>query len=466
MRGRHVLAALCGAVLFVGLALCGCRAGPAPADGAGAGIPAFPGAEGFGSRTPGGRGGRVISVTNLDDSGPGSLRAACEAEGPRVVVFRVSGLITLSTPIVIRNPFMTVAAQTAPGAGVCLRGSAFVIATHDVIVRYLRSRLGDLSGRAEDSITVERGSRDVILDHCSASWGIDETLSLAGDLSYVTVQWCLIAEGLSNSKHPEGEHSFGSLVRASGPVSLHHNLWAHNKSRNPRLGDTSGEPPYPSFDLRNNVVYDFGDVCSGMTQGVFEENYVANYLKPGPSSTATHAIRIAAPSDISLYVRDNVFEGDNEQTADNLKLIQSIFLGDRRQVRILTEPFASSPVRTQSAAEAYESVLASAGATLPSRDAADARVIEEVRARAGRVIDSQEQVGGWPEYPSASPPSVTEADLRRGARVDERRAHGLASPSGAHRQGRFAHDRLRGRCGKGRTTGGLRAPAVRREGAL
>jgi len=155
-------------------------------------VPAFPGAEGFGSMTPGGRGGRVIFVTSLNDSGTGSLRAACEADGPRIVIFRVSGLITLASPITVKSPYLTIAGQTAPGDGICLRNFTFNIATHDVVVRYLRSRLGDLSSQEADSITLVSGAHDVILDHCSATWSIDESLSLAGNVSNVTVQWCLI----------------------------------------------------------------------------------------------------------------------------------------------------------------------------------------------------------------------------------------------------------------------------------
>ena len=223
-------------------------------------VPSFPGAEGFGSTTPGGRGGRVIFVTNLDDAGPGSFRAACDAEGPRIVIFRVSGLITLASPIVVKHPYITIAGQTAPGDGICLRNYTFVIATHDVIVRYLRSRLGDLSRQEADSITLAAGAENVIVDHCSATWSVDEALSLAGNVSKVTVQWCLIAEALNHSKHTKGPHGYGSLSRANGPVSWHHNLWAHNNARNPRLGDNYGRPPYPTFDVRNNVIYNYGEI--------------------------------------------------------------------------------------------------------------------------------------------------------------------------------------------------------------
>ncbi len=300
-------------IVILALSLCAeltCR--PPNASGASPArvIAAFPGAEGFGSTTPGGRGGRVIFVTNLNDAGPGSLRAACEAEGPRIVIFRVSGLIALAEPLVIKNPYITIAGQTAPGDGICLRNYTFVIATHDVVVRYLRSRLGDLSGQEADSITLASGAENVILDHCSASWSVDEVLSLAGNVSNVTVQWCLIAEGLNHSKHKKGAHGYGSLSRANGPVTWHHNLWAHNNSRNPRLGDNYGRPPYPTFDVRNNVIYDYGEIASGLTQGVLKVNYVANYIRPGPSSKARTPIQVGGPSDLSFYIRENVFEGN------------------------------------------------------------------------------------------------------------------------------------------------------------
>src|SRR5438067_7305302 len=139
-------------------------------------VSAFPGAEGFGATTPGGRGGRAIAITNLSDEGPGSFRSACEAEGPRIVIFRVSGLITLTRKLVIKNPYITIAGQTAPGDGICLRNFTFVIATHDVVVRYLRSRLGDVTAQEDDSITLAAGVKNVVVDHCSATWSIDEDL--------------------------------------------------------------------------------------------------------------------------------------------------------------------------------------------------------------------------------------------------------------------------------------------------
>jgi len=373
-------------------------------------LPAFPGAEGFGATTPGGRGGKVIAVTNLGDDGPGSFRAACEAEGPRIVVFRVSGLITLTKKLVIKNPYITIAGQTAPGDGICLRNFTFVIATHDVVVRYLRSRLGDLTAQEDDSLTLAAGARNVIIDHCSTTWSIDENLSLAGDVSNVTVQWCLIAEGLNHSKHSKGAHGYGSLSRANGPVSWHHNLWAHNTSRNPRLGDNYGRSPYPTFDLRNNVIYDYGEIASGLTQGVLKVNYVGNYIRPGPSSKATTPIRVGGPSDLSFFIKDNVFETNDALTADNSKFFDPVMIDGKRQVQILTRPFEVPAVRTTSAIASLEAVLATAGASLPKRDSVDTRIVSEVHSHKGSIIDSQQEVGGWPELVTSPAPQDSDGD--------------------------------------------------------
>jgi pectate lyase len=394
------------AFVLIGL-LCraeGFIARPAPV------IPAFPGAEGFGATTPGGRGGKMIAVTNLSDDGPGSFRAACEAEDPRIVIFRVSGLITLTRKLIIKNPFITIAGQTAPGDGICLRNFTFVIATHDVVVRYLRSRLGDLTAQEDDSITLAAGAKNVVVDHCSATWSIDEDLSLAGDVSDVTVQWCLIAEGLNHSKHAKGSHGYGSLSRANGPVTWHHNLWAHNVSRNPRLGDNYGRPPYPTFDVRNNVIYDYGEIASGLTQGVLKVNYVANYIRPGPSSKVTTPIHVGGPSDLSFYIRNNAFEGNPALTADNSQFFDPVMIDGKRQVQTVDNPFEAPVVATTSARAALEAVLAKVAASLPRRDSVDARIVAEVRERRGSIIDSQQQVGGWPDLKSAVAPKDSDGD--------------------------------------------------------
>jgi pectate lyase len=360
------------------------------------------GPEGFGADTPGGRGGREIAVTTLADAGPGSLRAAVTAAGPRHVVFAVAGLITLESPVVIAEPYLTLDGQGAPGDGVCIRGSEVVIRTHDVIVRYLRFRPGDIGGKEVDALNIAGASHHVLVDHVSASWAVDETLSASGAIHDVTIQWSIIAEGLNRSVHAKGAHGYGSLVRAVGGVTLHHNLWAHNDSRNPRLGDNYGNAPFPTFDVRNNVIYDYGAIASGLTGDRLSANYIANYIRPGPSSNRTRGpIVLADTAAVSYFVRDNVVEGRDDLTNDNTRLFDRREFAGRSLFTLVPQAFAAPPVRTTSAVEALRDVLAGAGATRPRRDAVDLRLVREVEQRSGRLIDSQTEVGGWPDYGGA-----------------------------------------------------------------
>jgi len=364
--------------------------------------PAPTGPEGFGADTPGGRGGREIAVSTLTDAGPGSLRAAVNAAGPRTVVFTVAGLLTLDSPLVIREPYLTLDGQTAPGGGVCVRRSEVVIRTHDVIVRHLRFRPGDIGGKEVDALNVAGDSHHVLVDHVSASWAVDENLSASGAIHDVTIQWSIIAEGLNHSVHSKGAHGYGSLVRAVGGVTLHHNLWAHNDSRNPRLGDNYGNPPFPVFDVRNNVIYDYGAIASGMTGDHLSANYVANYIRPGPSSNRTRGpIALTDTAAVTYFVEGNVVEGRDALTKDNSRLFDRREIEGRALFTLAARAFPAPPVRTSSAAEALGDVLAGAGATLPRRDAVDARLVREVEQRSGRVIDSQKDVGGWPDYRAA-----------------------------------------------------------------
>src|SRR5262249_21435183 len=261
---------------------------------------------------------------------PGSLRDAV-SQSRRIVVFRVSGTIDLQSRLRITQPYITVAGQTAPGGGICLRNYTFEIATHDVIVRFLRSRLGDTRGQEADSIGIMHNCSNVILDHCSATWSVDEGLSTSGVDSNVTVQWCLIAEALNGSIHAKGTHGYGSLARADGPISWYHNLWAHNAARNPRLGDNYGRGSRPFFDVRYNVMYDYGAICSGLTQGTFSVNYVGNYIRPGPMSKAKTPIHIGEKSDISFFLQGNVMEGNADLTADNAKMIDLYEIGGEKK---------------------------------------------------------------------------------------------------------------------------------------
>jgi pectate lyase len=203
---------------------------------------AFPGAEGAGRFALGGRGGQVLFVTNLEDSGPGSLRAAVETKGPRTILFRVSGTIKLAKPLVIREGRVTIAGQSAPGDGITLRDQRLEVAADDVVVRYIRARLGDESKTESDAVWINKGRR-IILDHVSASWSVDETLSASA--RYVdpnegfydlTVQWSIISESLTHSLHAKGDHGYGSLIRGGrgARISFHHNLWANHSARMPR----------------------------------------------------------------------------------------------------------------------------------------------------------------------------------------------------------------------------------------
>jgi pectate lyase len=360
---------------------------------------AFPGAEGFGASTPGGRGGAVIVVRNLDDDGPGSFRAAVTSKGARIVRFEVGGLITLKSPVKITEPFLTIEGQTAPGDGICIRGSEVSITTHDVIVRYMRFRPGDISAGEVDALNIVGTSSNVIIDHCSASWSIDECLSPSGNLSNVTVQWCVIAEGLNHSHHSKGAHGYGSLVRATGGLTLHHNLWAHEEERSPRLGDNYGRGTPPTFDVRNNVMYDWGKLCSGWTGDHLSVNYVNNYIRPGPSSSlANRVIALLDTAVTNYYVRGNVVDGQPEWSADNVMLFNKAEANGHKLYTVVERPFDAPAVKMTSAEQALRDVLAGAGCTLPHRDAVDARIVREVETRKGSLVDSQSQVGGWPEY--------------------------------------------------------------------
>lgn len=375
-------------------------------------IPAFPGAEGFGAFTPGGRGGKVFLVTNLNDSGPGSLRAACEAEGPRIVVFRVSGIIELQSNVKLKEPYITIAGQSAPGDGICLKNYPMSIDTNDVIIRYLRFRPGDESGAEVDALG-GRGCKNVIIDHCSASWSIDECVSFYRNEN-VTIQWCLISESLRDSHHHKGAHGYGGIWGGNN-ASYHHNLFAHHSSRNPRFA--SGEQ---NIDYRNNVIYNWGDNSAYGGEGA-TVNMVANYYKFGPATSEGKRNRIVQvnENESRWYIADNYITGYPEITVDNWNggVQGEASLGTIK----VDKPFPTAPVRTQTAEKAYTLVLAHAGANLPRRDPLDMRIIEEVRTGTATygetyagggvgIIDSHKIVGGWPQLNSTTPPVDTDQD--------------------------------------------------------
>jgi pectate lyase len=395
-------------------------------------IPAFPGAWGGGMFTSGGRGGKVIAVTNLADSGPGSLRAAIEATGPRIVVFRVAGIIQLKSALDINHPHITIAGQSAPGDGICLAGDSLNINTRNVIVRHLRVRRGRPEGGQGSDNIGGNPEGQIIVDHCSTSWGMDESLSLYRYMKplvdgsrekhptkNVTVQWCISSEAL-NAKN----HAFGGTWGGEDST-FHHNLFACNTGRNPSIG-MGGE-----FDFRNNVIFNWRHRTMDGGDETSLVNVINNYYKPGPATNEnmqSTMVRIEERDQYSpgnrlrsgdwypstarrpgkWYAAGNVVAGHPEVTANNWRGMR----GPEKLARVNT-PFEAWPIHQQTASAAYESVLAQAGATLPRRDAVDRRVIEIVRSgkptvRDG-IINDPKEVGSYPNYafsPDDVPPDV------------------------------------------------------------
>lgn len=267
---------------------------------------AFPGAEGYGKYTWGGRGGRVFVVTNLNDSGPGSLREAVEAEGARIVTFAVDGTIELKSHLRIKNDSITIAGQSAPGQGVCLKDYPLIVDASQVIVRYLRVRVGDRHQLDSDGLGGGRyGQKNVILDHLSVSWSIDECLSIY-KTENLTVQWCLVAHSLNASVHTKGSHGFGGIW-GGYKATFHHNLLANHASRNPRFSSVDGTK---WVDYRNNVVYNWGFKAAYGGGHHGEINMVKNYYKPGPASQHHRLLDVAEDGTGRYYVADNVMAGD------------------------------------------------------------------------------------------------------------------------------------------------------------
>ncbi|MDD3320579.1 MAG: pectate lyase [Paludibacter sp.] len=384
---------------------------------------AFPGAEGFGAYSIGGRGGQVIFVTNLNDQGPGSLRWAVEQEGPRTVVFAVSGTIELKKRLDIEHPYITVAGQTAHGDGICLKGETVKILTHDVIIRYLRVRVGDAkfnvrgSNQGKDAIDISVGE-DIIVDHCSASWSLDEALSASTKnptLTRVTVQWCFITEGL-NVDH----HGFGSLIRGTGGAkySYLHNLYAHNYGRNPRPGNYNVNPYDKDplgllLDFRNNVIYNWGGEHAGYNNdsiSVTRLNYVGNYLISGADSKATGIAYSTGSAFDRSYFEANYYDEKLPTNQWSLVKFRKNWTEKNIQNFKLSVPFETGPVKTEDAQVAYQQVLNNGGATLPKRDAVDSRIVNGVKTRTGRIIKSQDDVGGWPELKNAPAPTDSDQD--------------------------------------------------------
>ena len=373
-----------------------------PADLPQATIPAFPGAEGGGKFSFGGRGGKVLVVTNLNDDGPGSLRWACEQGGARIIVFNVAGIIQLKSPVIIRAPYITIAGQSAPGDGVCIAGESVWIDTHDVVIRFMRFRRGATEVTRRDDALGGNPVGNIMIDHVSASWGLDENMSMYRHVYdrggakqeklptvNVTIQNSIFSECLDTYNH-----SFGSTIGGLNSTFIR-NLWANNISRNPSVG------MYGDFGFVNNVIFNWWNRSAdgGDHRSLF--NFINNYYKPGPITPKDRPIsfRILKPESGrdtahksvfgKAYVNGNIVEGNDKVTADNWAGGVQVGdngsdAGDHMAAIRVNEPMPMAPVTMVDAKTAYNYVLENAGATLPKRDAVDTRIVQEVKT--GRIV--------------------------------------------------------------------------------
>jgi hypothetical protein len=416
-------------------------------------LPAFPGAEGTGKFTTGGRGTTttpttVYAVTRLeDDNLPGSLRYALNTNVPsRTIIFRISGTIHLTARLTIKGN-TTIAGQTAPGDGICIADHPTAINGDNVIVRYVRFRMGDknqnlgmVDGSGGDDTFGDLGHKNVIIDHCTFSWSSDETLTVyRGDS--VTLQWNIISEPLNYSYHFEAggtdyqEHGYGGIWGARNG-SFHHNLFAHAKGRNPRFAGSSTYTPgtagQESADFRNNVIYNWGSYSTNGGEGG-NYNIVGNYYKYGPSTSSGNSAGVAIrfmimnPSKSTalpypkIYLAGNFVDNYPTITQNNWRgmAMAGGSLADTVLSKVTT-PFQLLPVAEQGATEAYELVLDHAGVKLPARDTLDQRIVNNVRNRTGKIIDVQggyphgtpyaQTVTAWPVLQSVPPPTDDDGD--------------------------------------------------------
>ncbi|AHF16850.1 pectate lyase family protein [Niabella soli] len=371
-----------------------------------AAIPAFPGAQGGGAYTSGGRGGKVFVVTNLNDDGPGSFRWACEQGGPRIIVFNVAGIIHLSRPLNIRAPYITIMGQSAPGDGICIAGESVLIDTHDVIIRFMRFRRGQTEVTRRDDGLGGNAVGNIMIDHVSASWGLDENMSIYRHVYErqsngkgeklptvnVTIQNSIFSEALDT-----WNHAFGSTIGGRNSTFMR-NLWANNVARNPSVG-MDGD-----FGFANNVIFNWWNRSAdgGDDKSLF--NFINNYYKPGPITPKNQPIayRILKPESSrsrkdtlifgKAYVNGNIVEGNEKVTKDNWA--GGVQLEDKADVaaalsRIrVDKPFPMATFPILKATQAYDYVLKNAGAILPVRDAVDQRVVEDVRT--GKITYSKD----------------------------------------------------------------------------
>lgn len=390
---------------------------------------AFAGAEGAGKNTTGGRGGKIIKVTNLNDSGAGSLRDAVGQTGARIIVFDVSGNIKLKSALKIKNGNLTIAGQTAPGDGICLQDYETTIEANNVIIRFIRFRLGDTNvATIESDAFGGRDIENVIIDHCSISWSIDETASFYHNKNF-TMQWCFITESMTNSGHAKGAHGYGGIWGGS-PATFHHNLIADHTNRNPRFdgglrysngsGTMVGKYGIDKVDYRNNVIYNWSNNSAyGGENG--EYNMVNNYYKAGPATPTSKNKRImqvskdnaTGASNPSLYgvgygtfyITGNYVDGNPTVTSNNWNGGVDYDSGITQSMVQKTSPFPSEEITLHTAEQAYNAVLLYGGASF-KRDAIDTRIAIEVKdgtatytgsiSKLKGIIDTQKDVGGWP----------------------------------------------------------------------
>lgn len=386
---------------------------------------AFPGAEGYGRFAIGGRGGKVIAVTNLNDDGPGSLRDAVNQDvGPRTIVFNVSGNIELKSRLVINRPYITVAGQTAPGEGITVTRAPVGLTGNDCIGRFLRVRIG--SGTTFDGMGLT-GANHSILDHCSISWTIDESFSSRGAHN-ITLQRTLISEALNSAGHDKYEagkmHGYAATI--GGDIgSFHHNLLAHNYGRNWSMGGGLNGDGYYSgrLDIRNNVVYNWGKRTTD--GGASEVNFVNNYYKPGAATDIFVALTAdhegVGKGSQRYFFEGNVMPGyfdENNQEKGRRSKIKNNEIVDYET--FVNKPFFESYVNTQSANQAYKNVLSDVGANQPKFDKHDQRIINETLkgthtfkgSKSGLLgmIDTEADAGGFPNYVSEKRPEDWDTD--------------------------------------------------------
>lgn len=397
-------------------------------------IPAFPGAEGGGATTTGGRGGIVYFVTSLDDTSTGdattregTLRWCLAQTGPRTIIFRVGGIIHLNS--VLKIPAnTTIAGQTAPGDGICIADYSAQLGGSNVIVRYMRFRMGDVTATENDAFW-GRNCSNIIIDHCSMSWSTDECASFYDNTSF-TMQWCILSESLRNSVHEKGKHGYGGIWGGK-TASFHHNLLAHHDSRNPRMCGSrySNNAELELVDFRNNVIYNWG-ANSGYAGEGGSYNFINNYYKPGAGSSNSTRIFQPYPDDGSnsqtagiwgtFYVNGNFMDGSVAVTNDNWQGIHPSNSSKSKEELKSDVEFEVPYVTTTTAQKAYEYVLNGVGASL-NRDSTDSRIITEVRdslapVRGGNgtvvpgLIDSQADVGGWEQYTYTSEQVPVDSD--------------------------------------------------------